>query len=125
MEAGGFYDGHRRGGQLLLRLRPSRHLRCETTWLVDDVDLPGGEFTSQLLQQRIALALSPRILSSFFVQYNDLADLWSVNFRFNWIYRPGADVFVVYREVWDASRHRPAPRKDRQLIAKFTYLFQK
>jgi hypothetical protein len=125
LEAGEFYDGHRRGAQLLLRLRPNRYLRSETAWLVEDVDLPAGAFTSQLLRQRFAVALTPRVLSSLFVQYDHLADLWSVNLRFNWIYRGDSDLFVVYREVWDASRHGPYPHKDRQFIVKLTYLFQR
>jgi hypothetical protein len=48
-----------------------------------------------------------------------------VNFRFNWIYRPGADLFVVYRQTWDPSRHDRTLQRDRQFIIKFTYLFQR
>jgi hypothetical protein len=71
------------------------------------------------------VALTPRVLSSFFVQYNHLYDVWSVNFRFNWIYRPGSDLFVVYRQSWDPSRSDGSSGLDRQFIVKFTYLFQR
>jgi hypothetical protein len=125
IEAGQFYDGNRLGGQLLLRLRPNRFLRSETTWVFDDVEVSGGEFTSQVIRQRFAVALTPRVLSSFFVQYNHLEELWSVNLRFNWIYRPGADLFVVYRQTWDPSRNGGSSRRDRRFIVKFTYLFQR
>jgi hypothetical protein len=125
LEAGQFYDGNRRGGQFLLRLRPNRFLRSETTWVFDDVEVSGGEFTSHVVRQRFAVALTPRVLTSFFVQYNHLAELWSVNFRLNWIYRPGSDIFVVYRQTWDPSRDGASPRLDRRFIVKFTYLFQR
>jgi hypothetical protein len=125
IEVGEFYDGDRLGGQLLLRLRPNRFLRSETAWVFDDVEVSGGEFTSQIIRQRFAIALTPRVLSSFFVQYNHLDDLWSVNLRFNWIYRPGADLFVVYRQTWDPSRGDGTLRRDRRFIVKFTYLFQR
>jgi hypothetical protein len=77
------------------------------------------------VRQRFAVALTPRVLTSFFVQYNHLAELWSVNFRLNWIYRPGSDIFVVYRQTWDPSRDGASPRLDRRFIVKFTYLFQR
>ncbi len=125
VEAGQFYDGNRFGGEFLLRLRPNRFLRAETAWVFDDVEVSGGEFTSQVIRQRFAVALTPRVLSSFFVQYNHLAELWSVNFRFNWIYRPGSDLFVVYRQTWDTSGNSASPRLDRRFIVKFTYLFQR
>jgi hypothetical protein len=124
VEAGQFYDGNRFGGEFLLRLRPNRFLRAETAWVFDDVEVSGGEFTSQVIRQRFAVALTPRVLSSFFVQYNQLADLWSVNFRLNWIYRPGSDLFVVYRQTWDRAR-AGSPQLDRRFIVKFTYLFQR
>jgi hypothetical protein len=123
LEKGQFYDGNRLGGLLLLRLRPNRFIRSETTWVFDDVDVSGGEFTSQLVRQRFAMALNPRALASFFVQYNHLAELWSVNLRLNWIYRPGSDIFFVYRQTWDTSPG--GARQDRQFIVKFTYLFQR
>lgn len=124
LEAGQFYDGNRLGGQFLLRLRPTRHLRSETAWVFDDVEVSGGKFTSQVIRQRFSMAVTPRILSSFYVQYNHLADLWSVNFRFNWIYRPGSDLFVVYRQSWDRTLAGPF-RMDRRFIVKFTYLLQR
>jgi hypothetical protein len=125
IEAGKFYDGNRLGGQLLLRLRPNRFLRSETAWVFDDVEVSGGDFTSHVVRQRFAVALTPRVLSSFFVQYNHLDELWSVNLRFNWIYRPGSDLFFVYRQTWDPSRDGGSSRRDRQFIVKFTYLFQR
>ena len=36
------------------------------------------------------------------MQYNDAAELVGLNMRFNWEYRPGADLFVVYNENWAA-----------------------
>ena len=51
------------------------------------------------------------------------------NIRFNWIYRPGAyrpgaDLFVVYNENWNAPSCSARETRDRQLIIKFTYLYQ-
>ena len=42
-------------------------------------------------------------------------------FRMQWIYRPGADLFVVYNESWDAPNFDDLRGRDRQIIVKFTY----
>ena len=49
----------------------------------------------------------------------------SLNLRFNWIYKPGADLFVVFNQSWDAPKFSDMTRRDRQVIIKFTYLFQR
>jgi len=122
--AGDFYDGDRLSGSLTLRLRPNRYLRSETTWVLNDIDLPGGQFTANIVRERLAVAFTPQLLSNLFLQYNDLTEELSLNFRFNWIYRPGADLFVVYNQTWDAPDVSDLEQRDRQLIVKFTYLFQ-
>ncbi|KAA0256019.1 MAG: hypothetical protein EDX89_02850 [Acidobacteria bacterium] len=122
--AGEFYDGNRQSGSLLLRLRPNRFLRSETTVEVNNVTLSTGDFTAKIFRERIALALDPKLLANLYLQYNDLAQLASVNFRFNWNYRPGSDVFLVYNQTWVAPSLSSMVRKDRQLMLKVTYLFQ-
>jgi hypothetical protein len=124
-EFGGFYDGNRTIGSFTLRLRPNRFIRSETTWEFNDIDLPSGEITPHILRQRFAVALTPRLLSNLFVQYNSLVEQTSLNLRFNWIYRPGADLFVVYTETWDPRLSSIFPQKDRRFIVKFTYLYQR
>ena len=42
----------------------------------------------------------------------------------SWIYKPGADLFVVYNENWDAPTFSTRETTQRQLIVKFTYLWQ-
>ncbi len=40
------------------------------------------------------------------------------------LYRPGADLFVVYNENWNAPTFSARETRDRQLIVEFTYLSQ-
>jgi len=121
--AGQFYDGTHVSSSFTLRLRPSRHLRSESVWVVDDVKLPAGDFTANVLRQRLAFALTPRLLTNVYLQYNDLSDLMSLNVRFNWMYRPGSDIYVVFNQSWVGSGS--AARDDWQVQAKLTYLFQR
>ena len=59
------------------------------------------------------------------VQYNDAAEDLGVNLRFHWIYRPGADIFLVYNENWTAPSLSERRTEGRQLILKVTYLWQR
>jgi len=56
-------------------------------------------------------------LTSTILQYDNLSDRFLVNFRLNWIYRPGDDLFVVF------NQSRNADLTDRALIVKFTHSF--
>ncbi|MCP4201616.1 MAG: carbohydrate binding family 9 domain-containing protein [bacterium] len=121
----GFFDGDRFRAEATLRIRPNRFVRSETTWQYNDVDLPGGAFTATVLRERLSLAASPRLRADTFLQYNDLDELFAANVRFNWIYKPGADLFVVFNQTWDAPSLGDLDRRDRQVIVKFTYLWQR
>ena len=120
----GFFDGDRFRAEATLGIRPNRFVRSQTTWEYNDVDLPGGAFTATVLRERLSLAWSPRLRADTFLQYNDLDELFAANVRFNWIYRPGADLFVVFNQTWDAPSFSDLDRRDRQVIVKFTYLWQ-
>lgn len=123
--AGEFYDGHRQSGTVLLRLRPNRHVRSETTFEISNVKLGAGDFVAKTYRERLALALTPKVLGNLFLQYNDLSEIASVNLRFSWNYRPGSDLFLVYNQTWDAPSLSSLKRRDRQLMLKATYLFQR
>jgi len=117
---GSFFDGNRFMGNSTLSLRLSRLLSAETTWSYNDVDLPTGSFKASVVRERIKLAFSPNLFWNTLVQYNNTTDLLTLNSRLNWIYRPGADVFLVYNQDWGTGTAiRP---KNRAIILKFTYL---
>ena len=121
--AGEFYDGTHLSSSFTLRLRPSRHLRSESVWVVDDVKLSSGNFTANVLRQRLAFALTPRLLTNVYVQYSDLNDLASVNVRFDSMYRPGSDIYIVYNQSWAGAAPRRATTGSCRPSS--TYLFQR
>ncbi len=118
---GRFWSGNRFQGTSELTLRLGRHLSAETNWSFNNVDLPEGSFSTNIVAQRINFAFSPNLFWNTFVQYSDAADLLTLNSRLNWIYKPGADVFLVYNQDWQTGDGTlPA---NRAIIFKFTYLF--
>jgi hypothetical protein len=122
--AGEFYGGDRVTSQATLGWRASRHLRTDTTWVRNDVDLPGGEFTTNVIRQRIGVSITPNLSTNTFLQYNDLSETVSLNLRFNWIYRPGADIFLVFNQNWNAPSFSDLSDRDRAVILKATYLLE-
>jgi len=119
---GQFYDGERFSNVITLGWRASRYFRAETRWTRDEVDLPAGSFTANVWRQRLSLSPTPRLSTNAFIQYNDTANLLSLNLRFNWIYKPGSDIFLVYNHNWIAPGLSDLGTRERQAILKFTYL---
>ena len=117
---GTFFGGNRLMANSTLSLRLSRLLSAETVWSYNDVALPAGSFKASVVRERIKLAFSPNLFWNTLMQYNNTTDLLTLNSRFNWIYRPGADIFLVYNQDWGTGTAiRP---KNRAIILKFTYV---
>jgi len=121
---GGFFGGDR------VTLNPTVRMRVGDTWSAElayqrnDVDLPGGSFDTNLVRTRVSYSFNPRTFLQGLVQYNDRADLWSMNLRFGWLQAANTGLFVVYtdtRYLYDLFE-RPE-RTDRSLIIKFSRMF--
>ena len=127
VQSGDFFEGERDQLRLSVQLRASKFFRAETSWSYADVELPQGAFATTVVGQKFSFSFSPDLRLNAFVQYNDAADAVAANLRFNWIYRPGADLFVVYNHNWDTTGRSFSSRqtRDRQLIVKFTYRFNR
>jgi hypothetical protein len=122
--AGGFFTGDILDSVLNLGWRASRHLRSDTTLVYTDVDLPEGAFDFAIVRQRLGVAFTPNLATNAFVQYNDFSERLSLNLRFNWIYRPGSDIFIVFNQNWSAPSFNDLSSEDRAVILKFTYLHE-
>jgi hypothetical protein len=123
-EWGEFYDGDWVSLGQSLSLRPSRFVRATTSWNHNKVELPQGEFEIDLWSQGVDLSFTPDLRLNMIAQYNEASEDLGLNLRFHWIYRPGADVFVVYNENWTAPSLSQRRTDGRQLILKITYLWQ-
>ena len=124
MLKGNYYGGTRLSSFADVIVRASRHLRFDTIWQRDDLDLPGGSFVSNIIRQRIGISITPNLSTNAYVQYNDLGDLLSLNLRLNWTYRPGSDIYLVFNQNWQAPSLSDLAVRDRAVILKLTYLLQ-
>jgi hypothetical protein len=116
-----FFDGKLVSAGGSLSLAPGSHLSAEMGFRHDDVELPGGEFTSDIASLSLRYAFSTTLTVNALLQYNSLDRRISANVRLNLIHRPGSDLFIVLDEergsddsAWDF--------RSRGLVAKLTYL---
>lgn len=115
---GSFYSGNRTSFEATPAFQPSPHVSVEVGYEHNDVKLPEGAFKADLVNARLNVNLSNRLLTTALIQHDTETDRNVVYFRLNYIYRPGDDVFVVYTQ----SRQPGAPQ-DRTLLVKATRSF--
>jgi hypothetical protein len=121
-----FYDGTRMNLNAAAGVRLSSRLSTEGQYNRNDVKMPWGDFVVNLASLRVDYTFTPRMTIRSLTQYNTSTYEFSNNIRFNFIYRPGSDLYVVYNDVVQTGL--PADlfgRKDHQLVVKATYLFQR
>jgi hypothetical protein len=121
---GGFFGGDRFTLNPTLRMRLGETFSTELSYQRNDVDLPWGDFVTNLVRTRVSYSFNPRTFIQGLAQYNDRADLWSVNLRFGWLQAANTGLFLVYtdtRGLYDLIE-RPE-RTDRSFIVKYSYIF--
>jgi hypothetical protein len=117
----GFYGGSNTEIAWRPLWKPSPNVSVGPAYQWSRVSLPKGSFTSHLINSQLNYAFSNRWLTATTIQYNNLARLTSVNFRLNYIYRTGDDVFLIYNEATTLADGSIAGSKNRSIIAKVTH----
>ncbi|MEE8349558.1 MAG: DUF5916 domain-containing protein [Acidobacteriota bacterium] len=116
---GDFFKGEKTSYELGLRFQPSRQFNADVSWDHDDITLPSGDFTTDLATTRLLYSFTTKMFLTALIQYNGTVDEIESNIRFNWIYQPLSDLFLVYNE----RRAIGGEVLERALIAKITYIF--
>lgn len=130
LRAGSFYDGWK------------TTLGTETVWNLSRPLELGGAYEVNLIRfgdrdqrlnthlgrLRIQAALNTHLSATAFVQYNSVADVFSLQTRIRYHFREGSDRWLVYNEGFNTDRHQSVgptlPVTDsRVLLLKYTYTF--
>ena len=80
-------------------VRWSDRFLSEIEYGYERVRLPQGGFTSHVINTRVDFTATNRWLTATTVQYSQLDQQWTYNFRLNYIYRTGDDLFVVVNRI--------------------------
>jgi hypothetical protein len=119
-----YYGGDRTDISATIGVRANSRASGEYSLQRNDVSGPWGAFVVNLSILRLDFALSPRQTVRTLSQYNSLTRQLSTSIRYNFIYRPGSDLYVVYDELQADQLGRPQIR-NRQLVVKTTYLLSR
>ena len=118
---GDFFGGTIASVGATLNVAPSPSVALALGYQRNDVDVPGGSFTANIISLRASYSFSTKLTTNVLVQHNSLSNSLSTNVRLNFVHRPGSDLFVVLTEqrgrddrLWDVV--------DRGLVLKLTYL---
>ncbi|MGE4055673.1 MAG: hypothetical protein AB7F99_12820, partial [Vicinamibacterales bacterium] len=121
-----FYSGYRHGAIAMVGFRASTQFSTEFTYERNDVETPFGDFLAHLAIAKADYAFSPRATLRTLVQYNSSTHEVTSSVRFNFIHRPGSDLYIVYNGL-DRTGLEPnefVPH-DRQLVVKLSYLLSR
>jgi hypothetical protein len=106
-------------------MRAGDALTAQIDYQRNDISLAEGQFVTNLVRTRVSYSFTSRIFTQALIQYNDRADLWSMNFRFGWLQAANTGLFIVYTDtkgLYELYEDRPE-RTDRSLIVKYSYMF--
>ncbi len=120
VSGGGYYDGDRRSVGGGFRWLASHQFAVTGSADYNRLELPEGRFTSAVYAGRLKYAFSTRAFLTLNVQYNEDVDQLISYARFNVIYGPLSDLFVVLTERRQLGTN--AGVVERALTAKVTKL---
>ena len=120
--AGGFFGGTRLTLTPTFRFRIGDAFNTELRLTRNDINLPGGDFVTNLVGTRVSYSFTPSVFIQSLIQYNDRADLWSTNVRFGWYHKGSTGFFIAYNDT-HGLEDSPLLRPDRSLILKISRLF--
>ena len=82
---------------------PSGKLSLETDYEVNWLRLPQGNFSIQVLSNRLIYSFSTDFYVKLFAQWNNDREQASVNVLLNYRFRPGSDIYFVYDQGFDVT----------------------
>ena len=124
LRLGEFYDGTQTALAYGGRIAVATQLAIEPSVQLNWIDLPGGNFTTELVSTRVTAPLTPRMFISALLQYNSSRDSFSNNVRFRWEYQPGSELFVVFSEGRDTRLSGYPDLQNRSFVVKINRLFR-
>ena len=97
---GSFFSGNRQEVIVSAGIRPRSGLALSLDGEWNQIDLPGGSFSTQLVRSIVNVQPSPWISFVSNLQYDTVSRTLGWQLRFRWISRPGDDLYFVYTHNW-------------------------
>ena len=125
LQHGNFFSGDKTSvGVTSARLELGPQLSVQPGVSFNWVNLPEGDFTTELATARTTYTMTPLMFVSALLQYNSSNNSLGANIRFRWEYQPGSELFVVYNEQRDTLTPRFPELENRAFIIKINRVFR-
>ena len=125
LDLGDFYNGEILSVAAGVNWRPNEHLFLGLGYEYNDVELPGGDFTTRLIQVEANYAFDVRWSWVNLIQYDNESDSVGINSRLQWNPRAGRDLYIVLNHGFDARGAFSGLRStESQLSVKYTQTFR-
>ena len=123
--AGGYFGGTRVNPVPSVNIRIGQKLNFTVNWSHNNIELPAGHFSTNLVLAKLSYSFTPRLLILSLLQYNDSDELWSANVQLRWLQDANTGLFFVYNQggAVDGPGRAIQTTRDRSLIIKYTQLF--
>ena len=95
---GGSFGGTRQIHSGTIGVRVGDKFNSEFSVQYNDFQLPGGDFTANVLGGKFNYSFTPRIFVSSLLQYNGSSEISSANIRFGWLQQANTGLFVVFNQ---------------------------
>jgi len=119
---GDFYTGRRTALQFSPQFKVTPNLSINPSYEWNRITMPDDtRFSTHEFNGSVNYAFSRKWLTRTTVQLNSQDQEYLFNFRLNYIFRPGDDIFVVYNETRNYGSGVTNRLQDRAFIVKFTY----
>ncbi len=122
---GGYFGGTRINLEPTVDIRTGEKFNLSVSWSRNTIDLPVGDFITNLARTKLSYAFTPRLFLLGLLQYNDRDELWSANVQLRWLQDANTGLFMVYNQGGEVAGPGGAIKstRDRSLIIKYTHLF--
>ncbi len=97
---GKFYTGGGEDYSLSLSGHVQPHLLWSLSYGYTDGRFPSSRFIARTMTTRVDYALTPRLNTTLFAQWNNEASRGALNARLRWTRTPGSDLYVVLNSAW-------------------------
>lgn len=120
--AGGFFGGNRISFSPAVNFRVGDRFQSSLNWSYNDVNLPEGDFETNLGRLRLSYSFTLRLFIQALIQYSDRDDLWASNLRFGWLNTASTGLYLVYNEIRNTGE-LSSGIPGRSIVLKYSHMF--
>lgn len=100
---GEFFEGTSFSTSGAMLWRATKNFNINVNYEKNIIELPQGQFDTDLFGSRIEYAIHPQAFGSFLGQWNSAQQELNINFRLQLIPKIGTDFFLIYNQIVDTE----------------------